>query len=366
MNGMDGKRLSELKVGIVGCGFIAKKRHIPCFLGLGRNVVVRAVCDLNQSLATSAAKEFDIPIAYSDLSEMLRKESLDIVDICTPPQTHAAIAIEAMERDCHVILEKPMALKVSDCDQMNNVARKSGSKLCVVHNELFRPPLLKSRQLVAEGDIGKLVGMRWCRLTSEGEYMALKDHWVHRLPGGVLGETGPHAVYTSLAFLKSVKDADIHAMKTLEYPWVLYDYYNITLEGERITSNAVISHSSDCVVADVELFGTEATLKLDLQSMLLIRYELKDTKPSHLALSSLGAAAQMVKGVMSNSAKVMLKSRGELFRALDHSLLIKEFVKSVIEDQPPPVTGEEGRDTVRIMELLTEKLYKRYDLSRNG
>lgn len=357
--------MDKIKVGVVGCGFVASKWHIPSFLALRRNVVIQAVCDLNQSLATSVAKKFNVPKAYSNTSEMLLKEDLDAVDICTPPQVHAPLAIEAMEKGCHVLLEKPMALKVSDCDQMINVSQKHGSKLCVVHNEIFRPPVLKARELVEKGDIGKLVGMQWRRFTHRAEYMALENHWVHKLPGGVLGETGPHAVYTSLVFLKKIKNVDIYAKKTQEYGRNPYDYFHIILDGENIISSIIISHSSDNYVADVSVFGTEGILKMDLQSMLLTRYELNETRLVPLALSSLSAAAQTIKGVTFNVAKAMF-ARDTLMRARGHAVVIEKFVNSVVNDQRPPVTAEEGRETVRIMEIVVKKLHQRYNSSKRN
>lgn len=108
----------KLKVGIVGCGFIAEKRHIPNFLRLKKNIVLQTVCDKNEVLARETAKKYSIPKAYCDLSEMLSKEKLDLIDICTPPQIHASLAVGAMEHGCHALLKKPMALKTSDCDQM--------------------------------------------------------------------------------------------------------------------------------------------------------------------------------------------------------------------------------------------------------
>ena len=351
--------MGKLKVGIVGCGFISKKWHIPCFLRLKQNVVIQAVCDLNKSLASSVAKEFSIAGAYSNLSEMLQKEDLDIVDICTPPQVHAPLAIEAMEKGCHILLEKPMALKVSDCDNMINIAKNGRLKLCVVHNEIFRPPLLKARELVEEGYIGKLTGMRWTRFTHRAEYMTLKNHWVHKLPGGILGETGPHSVYTSLVFLNNIKNVDISAKKTLEYPWVSFDYFNILLEGENANSSIIISHSSDNFVADVELFGTKGVLKMDLQNMILTKYKLNETKLVPLAISTLNASAQTIKSVILNAAKVMF-TRDSLALALGHALLIDKFVNSIINDQQTPVTAEEGRETVRIMENLINRLHKKY------
>jgi len=345
--------MDKLKVGIVGCGFIAKRRHIPSFLRLKKDIVLKAVCDLNKPLAASVAEEFRIPNVYSSLSEMLSREDLSIVDICTQPHIHAPLAIEAMRNGCHVLLEKPMALKVSDCDQMIGISQEHELKLCVVHNEIFYPTFLKARELVEEGTIGKLTGMRWCRLTPRTEYVASKDHWIHNLPGGVLGETGPHAVYTSLKFLKNVKNVDIYAKKTLDYPWVLYDDYRIELEGENIVSSIVISHANDCTAADVDLFGTKGTMKMDLQSMLLILYERKDVKPMSVALSSLRVAGQIVKGVVSNAFGMMLGRT-----VLGHDILIEKFVDSVANDQPVPVTAEEGRETVRVMEMIVKKLRK--------
>jgi len=281
---------------------------------------------------------------------------LSIVDICTQPHIHAPLAIEAMRNGCHVLLEKPMALKVSDCDQMIGISQEHELKLCVVHNEIFYPTFIKARELVDEGTIGKLTGMRWCRLTPRTEYMALKDHWIHNLPGGVLGETGPHAVYTSLKFLKNVKNVDICAKKSLAYPWVLYDDYRIELEGENMISSIVISHANDCTAADVDLFGTNGTIKMDLQSMLLILYEREDLKPMSVALSSLRVAGQIMKGVVSNAFGIMLGRT-----LLGHDILIKKFVDSVANDQPVPVTAEEGRETVRVMEMIVKKLASKHN-----
>jgi len=353
------ENMNKIKVGIIGCGFVASKLHIPSFLSLKRNTIIQAVCDLNPSLATSVAKKFNLPKFYSNVSEMLQKEDLDIVDICTPPRTHAPLATEAMEKGCNVLLEKPMAMTSSECDEMIRVSQKNGSKLCVIHNELFRPPMIKARKMVEQGTIGKVLGMQWCRLTHREEYFAKENHWIHKLPGGVLGETGPHGVYTSLAFLKKVKNVEIAAKNNLKYPWAAFDYFNMTLEGEELISNVIISHASDNYVADVSIFGTEGILKLDMQSMLLMHYQIKETKPVSLALSSLKPARQVIGGVISNAAK-MLFSRNALMQVNGTTTEIEQFVDSVVNDKQPPVTGEEGRETVRVLELLVQKLNQKY------
>jgi len=346
--------MDKLKVAVVGCGFVAQKRHIPSFLRLRENVSLCAVCDLNQDLARSVANRFGIPNVYSNLSKMLSKERPDVVDVCTPPKVHASVAVEAMESGCHVLLEKPMAPSLSDCDKMIQASRKYGVKLSVVHNQRFYPPFLRAEELVKSGAIGELTGMRVLSLTHREEYMAHENHWVHKLPGGVIGETGPHVVYLSLAFVKNVKNVDVSARKKTDYPWVLYDDYRIELEGENINSSIYVSHANDYTAGEVDLFGTDYALKVDMQSMLLTRYKREYLKPASVGLSSLSIAGQIVKGVMSNAFKVMLHKP-----MLGHDIMIEKFVKNIINDKPVPVTPEEGRETIRVMEMIVRKLARK-------
>lgn len=345
------KKTDKLEVGVVGCGFVAQKRHIPSFLRLRKHVSLSAVCDLNKDLARNVAHKFAIPSVYSDLSEMLSRERPDIVDVCTPPKAHASVAIEAMKSGCHVLLEKPMASSVFDCDKMIRASEKYGVKLSVVHNQRFCPPFLKAEELVKSGAIGELTGMRVIMLTRREEYMAHENHWVHSLPGGVLGETGPHAVYVSLAFLKNVKDVYVFARKKTPYPWVLYDDYRIEIEGGNINSSIYVSHASDYTAGEVDLFGTEHALKIDLQSMLLTRYKRELLKPTGVAFSSISTAGQIMKGVISNTFKVLLRKP-----MLGHDIMIEEFVESIINDKSVPVTPEEGREAVRVLGMIVEKL----------
>lgn len=350
--------MTKLKVAVVGCGLVARKRHIPSFLRLKKDVSLSAVCDIDADLAKEVATNFGIRRMYTNVSEMLSDDNLDIVDICTPPQTHTSIAIEAMESGCHVLLEKPMALKVSDCDKMTKVSRKYGLKFSIVHNEIFHPPFLRARELVNNGVAGELTGMRILSSTPKSRFMTLRNHWIHKLPGGILEETGPHAVYKSLEFLKNVKCVDVHAKKSLEYPWISYDDYRIELDGENMSSSIVISHANDWAASEVELFGTKAAVKMDLQSMMLVVYKRKNLKPMSVALSSLEVAGQMVKGIMSTAFGAMLRRP-----ILGHEILVKRFVDSVVNDEPAPVTPKDGRETIRVMEMIVNKLKRKSDVS---
>ena len=347
----------RLKVGIVGCGAIATIRHIPAFLKLKDRAVIQAVADKNESLAADAARKNGVPGVYTDLTDMLAGEKLDIIDICTPPQIHAALAVQALAGGCHVILEKPMALTTADCDRMIEAAGKHHKKLCIVHNQLFYPPVVRARKLVAAGAIGDFIGMRIFMSDPRDEMVMRENYWIHKLPGGVIGETGPHPVYKSIAFIGSVKNAGVFAARRLEHPWAPFDEFRIDLEGERGYSSIVISYSSQRRASTMDIMGTEGALHLDLLSMLLVREgQNRAMSPSSLALAALGNAARTVGGVAGNALRV-LTGQGEFY---GHNTIIGAFVDSIINGTEPPITAEEGRETTRALEMVVARLREKY------
>src|SRR4030042_2705734 len=103
-----------MKVGVIGCGMIAKKAHMPAYKSL-ENVELIAVSDNNEQRAKSCAKEFGVKKYFSDYHELL-KEDLDLVSICTPNFTHAQITKESAQAGVHVLVEKPMATNLQEAD----------------------------------------------------------------------------------------------------------------------------------------------------------------------------------------------------------------------------------------------------------
>lgn len=347
---------SKLNVAIVGCGAVADKRHIPSFARLKDRVNLVALCDKNGDLAGQLSKKYGYPWVCTDSAEMLKTFNIGIVDVCTPPQIHAPIAIEALEAGCHVLMEKPMALTVADCDKMIDAAKRNKRKLCIVHNVLFHPPLIKARELFRQGAIGDFRGMRILLADPKDEMIMRKDYWIHKLPGGLIGETGPHPVYISLAFLKNVRNVEVFAKRYLEHDWAKFDEFRIELDADNGMSSIAVSYSGDRYAAEVELFGSEGALYIDLQSMLCIKHGIKKTlNPLKLVKTSLSTTWQIKTGLAMNGLKV---ATGQ-FR-IGHEAVIEQFVDSVLNDTKPPVTGEEGRETVRIMEMIVGRLNKKY------
>lgn len=347
--------MEKIKVGIIGCGMITKERHIPAYKRMKDKVNLKAVCDLDLDLAKETAKENNIPKTYVDSSEMYLKEDLDIIDICVPPQVHSQVALEALENNCHVIMEKPMALKVSDCDEMIKVAKKQNLKICTIHNVRYHPAFIKAKRKVDDGEIGEFLGMRILLSTPKHHMMDMKDHWYHSLPGGVLGETGPHIAYMSLAFLDEIMDAEVFAKNFLGYDWAPYDEFRIELEGKNAMSSVTLSYTTDYWAAKMELLGTKRVFFLDLEKMLLNEHFLEDLDYKSIGKSAISDWSQLTKDIISNSIGVLTGSK-----KAGTDKVIEEFVKSIHDGTRPPITGEEGKKAVEVVEKIVDNYKEKY------
>jgi predicted dehydrogenase len=164
--------------------------------------------------------------------------------------------------------------------------------------------------------------------------------------------------YMTLAFLNNIKTVDVYTKNYLDHSWAPFDEFRIELEGENGISSVALSYTRNCWAATVDILGTEAGLHLDLQSMLLIRHQLKELSYTPIARSSLSTISQMVGGIASNVFKAVTGRQ-----KIGTDIVIERFVDSVLNDSPLPVTGEEGRETVRVMEMVVERYREKYGIS---
>lgn len=143
-----------LRAGVLGCGEIGRRGHIPGYQAASAQVV--AVCDTNLERARSVAAEFNVPDAYADYHELLARPDIDVVSVCLPNAFHAPATIAALEAGKHVLCEKPIAIHAADAAQMIAAARKSGRLLSVNQHMRFDPTAQALRQAVSNGDLGRI------------------------------------------------------------------------------------------------------------------------------------------------------------------------------------------------------------------
>ena len=147
---------TSYRVGIIGCGSIAQ-RHTKAYQSVA-GFQLAAAAEPNPETARTFQETFAIPTMYADPKEMLRKESLDVVSVCTWHGLHAPQTLMAAEHGAKAVLcEKPMAVSLDEADQMITACRTSGTKLAIGHQRRFYPGWTEARRLISEGAVGKPV-----------------------------------------------------------------------------------------------------------------------------------------------------------------------------------------------------------------
>jgi len=341
----------SLLVGLVGCGGIAQQCHLPA-LRQTKGMEIAALCDVKEELARGIAGKLNVKRYYADLAEMLQREKLSLVDICTPPGTHATLAIQAMEAGCHVLVEKPMAISCQEADEMIRAAEKNRVKLCVAHNQLFLPVVTRAISMVRKGFIGDLTGVNLgdAQRRDNHEFVD-QDHWIHRLPGGLFGEHLPHPIYLAMALLGHVEPATVYATKLSNYDWVVADEARVVLQGEKGIATITASHNWPKVTATLDIFGTRRNLHVDRHSSVLTSYGIGGESRLWRALENVSQSYQQLACTASAAVNTVLGRR-----ASGHGILIGKFVQAIRGDGQVPVTAGEGREVVRVLEKITSQI----------
>jgi UDP-N-acetyl-2-amino-2-deoxyglucuronate dehydrogenase len=184
-----------LNFALVGCGRIAK-RHSEL---LGDKQIdgarLVAVCDVAATKAKEIGERFSVPW-FADMHEMMKTVQVDVVVVLTESGKHAEHVVALASYRKHIMVEKPMALTLSDADRMIRECDRHGVKLFVVKQNRFNVPIVKAREALEQGRFGKLVlgtvRVRWCRPQSYYDQDPWRGTWA--LDGGVLTNQASHHV----------------------------------------------------------------------------------------------------------------------------------------------------------------------------
>jgi predicted dehydrogenase len=144
-----------MKFGIVGCGAIARRGHLPALRRLGHEVV--GVADVNEGTARKAAARFGVNHYFGDYHELLAMGEIETVVITTPTQLHSKIAVDCATVGKNIVVEKPLAMTLRECLEVREAVRSSGVQLSVMQNWRYSPSLGLLKRKLASGEVGRLL-----------------------------------------------------------------------------------------------------------------------------------------------------------------------------------------------------------------
>lgn len=342
------------RVGLVGAGYVSEF-HIKALKRLP-NVRLVGITDLD----TARAQATGLPV-FASLAAMAI-EGLDVVHVLTPPHTHVNVALEALSLGCHVLVEKPLATSVEDCDRL--IAARGDRRVCVNHSLLGDSFVRRALQT----DIGEVLAVDILRSSNYPPYRGGPLPPQYREGGYPFRDLGVHALYLLQEFLGKIEDASSQfrcSGARESDPNIHFDEWRAQVRCARGTGNIYLSWNVKPLQNLIIVQGTRGTLRCDLFSLYVTR---RRNTPLPKAIEriansigeSVSAAGQTVWG----AAKFVT---GYLRQYEGLHNFIHSFYDALATGQPMPVSLEDARETVRWTEQLSrdadyakEKFYRAY------
>ena len=181
-------------IGIGGMGFV----HFKCYKKM--EGVEIAVADIRVDMAKEKIKDDSVPV-YASYEEMIEREELDFVDICTPSYLHADMAVYALQHGLHTLCEKPMSINSGEAQRMIDASEKSGKLLMIAHVVRFMSPYVYLKSVIDSGELGKPLHIIMHRLSEAPKWSW--ENWMLKpeLSGGVALDLSIHDIdYTQYVF----------------------------------------------------------------------------------------------------------------------------------------------------------------------
>ncbi len=313
------KENARFNLALIGCGRIAES-HLEA-LAQNPECNLLSVVDVHEETARNAAVKLGCR-AFTDYRHVLREDGLDAVIICTPPATHAEIALFFLEHNIHVLCEKPLAVRVEDAMRMVKTAEQKGAVLMMASKFRYTEDVIAAKRLIASGALGEIA-------LFENVFSGKVDmsgRWNSRKAlsgGGVLIDNGCHSLDIARYLLGPILEVQ-------------------ALEGKRLQPIEVEDSAVICFRTASEVMGT-IDLSWSIQKEREFFIDIYGTK---------GAAHVGWKGskykLYENGAWIPFGAGYDKLRAFAAQL--ENFVGAAVREEAPLITRNEALDSVKVIQ----------------
>lgn len=261
------KHSNPITVALLGAGYISDYHYSA--LRLLPNVEVRAICDLNLTLAQQFATAKGISKVYGDLGEMLSQEHLDVVHILTPPHVHFPTACQALQAGVDALIEKPLCHTVAHCQELRQRAEAAGRVIGVSHNFLYFPVYEKLALDLRSGRLGQIdqVDIVWNKELGQlkgGPFGA----WMLQTPKNILFEVAPHSFAHLVHLLGQPDCLSVDVRDKVELPKGLEFYRRWEIRGWKGNTSIRLRFSFIDGYSEhyIHVRGTNAAARVDFEN----------------------------------------------------------------------------------------------------
>src|ERR1700730_3202942 len=340
---------TRLKTAIVGCGKVAAT-HAMAYRALPNSELV-SVCDVATERAQGFAGKFQVR-GYTDLAEMLQREKVDVLSVCTQHTQHPAAVEIAAAAGVHVMSEKPLAIDLTSCDRALAAARSAGIKLGVISQRRWYEPVQRMKDAIDAGKLGKPVLAIVTMLGWREPSYYLSDPWRGTWKGeggGVVVSQAPH--YLDLLSWFMGPAIDLHGY------WDNYNHPSIEVDDTVVASVRFQNGGMGSIVlSNSQRPGLFGKIHVHGFSGSSVGAEIDSGSPF---ISGVTATTDPpfndIWTIPGEESELDRWNREDRSRPWDvmthyHKMQLADFLDAVSEDRQPLVGAEDGR---RVVELFT-------------
>ncbi len=314
---------------LIGIGDLADKRIAPA-LNEAKNSVFTGIWARDPQKAQDFAKKHNIPTIYPSFKALL-DDSIDALYVATPPDVHCEYTVAALRAGKHVIVEKPMASNVAECEQMIAEAKAAKKVLGVAYNSRNAPRMRKVKELVASGILGKITYVNICYnvwyVLPKEDPKSWRHYKSRNAGGGPIADEGVHYL-DLLDFFLGPSEVEYSSLDRLVFPWDTEDSATAVL---RLKNSGAPVHyycawNSKGVTNRIEIAGSEGKIALE--------------------------------PIYSNQILIQRGSEKEILTIERprnaYTLNVEDFHESIATGRPPICDGEAGLRTAQILEKILD------------
>ena len=354
-----------IRVGIIGCGKIADK-HASQILRIRGSEIV-GVCDNEELMAKQLAERFNIRQYFDDVAAFLKNCQPEVVHIATPPQSHYSLAKQCLDAGCHVYVEKPFTLNSSEAEDLIALAERVGRKLTVGHETQFMPVARDMRRLIRDGYLGgppvhmeSMYGYDFSDKKFAKALIGDKNHWVRKLPGGLLQNIISHGIGKIAEYLQdeqvTVKVCGFtsHFLETINEPEIIDELRVIIADGHKTTAFFTFSSQIGPLCHLFRVYGPKNSLFADYRHQTIIKVPKKGFKSyADQFIPPFLDAKQYFANGYNNIRKFLRK---EFHAESGIYFLLNEFYQALKNDSPLPIPYRDILLTSRIMDEIFNQI----------
>jgi predicted dehydrogenase len=249
----------QIGIGIIGCGQVAIQGHLPALCHVSGATVI-AAADLDANRLQRAAEQFNIPRRYPNDSQLLQDPDVAVVAVCVPARFHVAVASAALDAGKHVLVEKPLALSLSECSQLVRHAEQSPGVSTVGFNMRWHRLVRQARAMIQRGELGPIHMIRTV-MARQGHQADAGPQWRTRreLGGSALIETGAHA-YDLWRFLLDSEVEEVFGLTHSEYSDDDMGSVVARMADGALAATSIVQGTGSQY--DIDIFGERGLLQL--------------------------------------------------------------------------------------------------------